>query len=399
MAPTPSLTTGFETGLAGVHGTVVGAGPAVVAGAARNGSYGLRITATANVAHRLQISFPVGVSKLVGRIAVKASSRPSSGTAKLVHISGIMTFTIDSTGVIGGQYAAGTVQNGPTLDTTSFHVIEWQYEGAAGTLDWKVDGVQQTRATGTAAGSPSLINLGTDSTVQPAFTADYDDLILGTWVTAGTDWFGDGKTLGYTVTSDGTHSFTANDFSTGDAGTVRASSYTLFFDMVDDATPWTTVRSTTDNIAQRVIRTTGYVELIVGGATEATSANTVQALMAYSASGTAADTAGTIIRNSGGTAKVVFGDLPVAQGGLGGALADYSESTNFFKTSFALTAPAAGWTATEVNSLRFRFGGSDDQNPIPTLQLVMVEADWPILPPLEAIVMTAQRAPGWNYYR
>lgn len=377
MALTPLLSTGFETGLTTPHGAAVGAGTTIVAGAACTGTYGLRVTAPANTATRFQLNSFTANAKLAIRFAIKVSSRPSSATAIIFPNTSVF-MTVSSTGALALNLNGGSIQTGPTIDTTSFHRVELQLDTAAKTCDWKIDGVAQTQATtASALTNLGVINLGTDSTTQPAYTADFDDFIVGTWATAGTDWWGNGGSTGYTVTSDGTHSFTANDFSTGDAGTVRASSYTQFFDMINDATPWTATRSTTDNIAQRVARTTGYVECIIGGASGGITGNNVMALIAYSASGTAADTAGTIIRNSAGTANTIFGDLPTAQGGNNGALADYSEATNFFVTT-KVTAPGAGWTDSEVNSLRFRFGGSNDINPIPTLQMVMVEVDKPI---------------------
>ena len=68
-------------------------------------------------------------------------------------------------------------------------------------------------------------------------------------------------------------------------------------------------------------------------------------------------------------------------GTTGGAGADFSEITNFFKAAI-VTPPAAGWTAAEVNALRWRFGGctSVDVSPIPTCQALMLEVDWSAAP-------------------
>ena len=44
------------------------------------------------------------------------------------------------------------------------------------------------------------------------------------------------------------------------------------------------------------------------------------------------------------------------QGTVGGTLANYAVTANNFKSG-PVTKPAAGWTAAEVNAVRFRFGG------------------------------------------
>ena len=57
----------------------------------------------------------------------------------------------------------------------------------------------------------------------------------------------------------------------------------------------------------------------------------------------------------------------------------FNVTANNFKGGI-VTAPAATWTAAEVNAVRFRFGGctSADISPVPTVQALMLEVDWPI---------------------
>jgi hypothetical protein len=149
--------------------------------------------------------------------------------------------------------------------------------------------------------------------------------------------------------------------------------------MVDDAVPWTTTRSTTDNITQRVIRSTGYVE--IKPATTALSgetANDVRALAAYSSTASTANLAGMNIRNSLPTQDDIWGII-------GGTLQDHSETTNFFKAKIA-TKPAGLWTKTEIEALRWRVGGASDITPVPTWQFLMLEVDYPVAggsPPAE----------------
>jgi hypothetical protein len=264
-----------------------------------------------------------------------------------------------------------------TVATGTWYCIDMKYNVSANpwTADCQIDGRALTQKTNAvAAGTMLNCGFGTALTTQPAHTFYIDDVAASG--TSADYPLGAGHVTLLVPGSDGTHSFTANDFSTGDAGTQRAPSYTDFYLMVDDAMPWATARSTTDDIAQRVIRTTGYVEIAPGTTPDTGTANGVQARLAYSSTTTTADTGACIVRNSAGTSVVLWGDLPAGQGGGGGALADYSESSNFFKRVI-VTAPGAGWTPTEINAIRWRLGGSSDISPIPTWQALLLEVDVP----------------------
>lgn len=384
MSITPGLACGFETGQLPLSG--LNAAWSVAAAASRGkGTYGLRGT---TVPAAGGFSWPVTASGVqVCRFYVKPTVKPAGSYG---FIGGFFFSTspagflvIHTSGVFGITSGNGgtPVLSGVNPLTTQFYMIEMMFRGNDNpyTVDWKIDGVLQPRWTapaGTDAGGDRF-GFGDPTGTGLSFSADIDDVVTGTWTNADNDWFGHGTSQMVYPASDGTHSFTANDFSTGDAGTQQAQSFTGFWDMVNDPVPWTTVRSTTDNIAQRVARATGYVE-IAPDSPDPRAANGCMAHMAYSASGTSADTAGCVVRNSEGTAATIFGGIPIAQGGLGGALADYSESTNFFK-SVPVPIPAAGFTAAEVDAIRWRFGGSDDINPIPTVQALALELDFPLI--------------------
>lgn len=386
MALAPLLNTGFEAGLLSAHGgTVTGAGATVTAGAARNGSYGLHIVSPLNTQTSWDTPSFASTNKFCGRIALKLSSRPSAGAALAAFTTaGGSGLNVQATGAISAIFG-GTQVTGDIIDTTGFHVIEWQCDVVAKTMDWKIDGVAQTQVVST--GTPvavTLVRFGSFDNTNPAYTADIDDVILGSWTVAGTDWWGDGKGIGLRPASDGTHAFTTGDFSPGDAGTTQASSWSTAWQGVDDS-PWSATRSTTDNIAQRVAYTTNtahYVELVPGAVGETGVGNSVIARLAYSSSTTTANTAGCIVLDGSGAVTVLWGNLNNASGGTGGTsspfgTADYSESSNFFKNAM-IAAPAGGWTPTNVNALRWRFGSSTDVSPIPTAQALLFEVDWPI---------------------
>src|SRR4030095_13303901 len=269
----------------------------------------------------------------------------------------------------------GSAGPGPTLSVDgAYHLLEVYYklDASPNEIRWRVDGADQTAASFTnAARTCTNSNFGQVNGTS-TYSFRVDDWVQGS--ASGDYPFGAGHSEWLVAGSDGTHSFTANDFSTGDTGTQRASSYTSFFDMVHDPAPVSTTLSTTDNIPQRVIRTTGYVEIAPATTAETGTANGVRALLAWSSPQTQADTGACIARNSAGTAVVLFGDLPTAQGGNNGALADYSETANNFAGA-VVTNPGT-WTPTEVNAVRWRCGGSDDITPVPTWQNLALEVDW-----------------------
>ena len=411
MAITTLGLTGFEHGYigagaqngGGLFDLAPGSGWQVTTTAVRNGTYAARLIAPANTATRLVNNVTGAPTKVVERFAVKVTARPSSGLVVLAYgsdgVQNVYLVTVSSAGVLSVQLilggSAGTAQTGPTIDTTNWHLIELQIDFTAKTLDWKVDGVLQTRATSTGTAQPlTSIGLGTPATNQPAFNADFDDVIIGTWTVAGTDWYGDGKVLRQLAGSDGTHA-TITSLSPGDAATAYSGTVTTAYTMVDDVPgggAWTNSRTTTDNLALRTATVGAYAEIKPATTAEAGLANAVKAILSYSSSATQANLAACDVRNSAGAIKELWG----LTGGVG---QDYSETTNFFKSAI-VTVPAAGWTAAEVNAIRFRFGGctSADISPVPTVQGLMLEVDWPIeviAPPLyETSIDTFDRADG-----
>jgi hypothetical protein len=389
MAITTAFLTGFEHGFLGTGANAGGglidvlpASWSISTSSPRNGSYCAHLVAPSGSSSIMSKTLAFG-SQVIARFAVKVTARPSSGSASLagltdtVNGSVVASILIDSAGVLSATMSGGTPVTGPTIDTTSWHVIEIQANSASKTLDWKVDGVLQTRATtGTTLSGVEYMRLGPNTTI--AYTADFDDWIVGEWTVAATDWYGDGKVLAQLPASDGTHA-TITSLSPGDAGTAYSGTPTTVNTMVDDppgTLGWTATRSATDNIALRTATVGAYAEIKPAVTAQTGQANAVRAIMSYSSSTTTANLAACDVRNSAGAVKELWG----LTGGVGKA---YNIVANQFKGAI-VTAPAAGWTAAEVNAIRLRFGGctSADISPVPTVQAMMLEVDWPIAAPL-----------------
>lgn len=399
--PTPIFLTGFEYQVLstsgsgtniGLFNTIDGAGTVVDTSVFRNGAGALKTVATASGANHRVIRSLASHTNQIGRIAIRISAAPAV-LASIMEVGDQLAtityhqFRIKTDRTLEAAIRASGADlaqaNGPVLSVDTWYVLDWHFDGDTTTerrLEWRVDGAAQTTltatpaTTGTAAFNGTRIGAVAGNAVAANYTLWADDWIVST--TAGDYPIGDGKVIALRPASDGTHSFTDNDFSTGDAGTQRAASYTDFYLMVDE-TAWSTTRDASDNIAQRVIRSDGYVEINPGDTPESGTANGVRALLAYSSSGTTSNRLACIARSSAGFAGVIYGDLPVAQGGNGGATTDYSESSNFFK-DVIVTKPGAGWTASEVNQIHWRLGGSGDVTPVPTVQALMLELDYPV---------------------
>jgi hypothetical protein len=385
MAITTLGLTGFEHGFigagaqngGGLFDAAPGTGWSASTSSPRNGSYCARLVAPANTATRLVNNIAGAPTKIVVRFAVRVPVRPvGAALARVCYLTaGASTYVMSVKDT--GELTAGAVV-GPTLDTTSWYLVELQLDTATGVVKWKVNGVAYTFFSLGPTSAISEFSLGTNLTTSSGYTIEFDDVIIGTWTVTATDWYGDGKVLVQLAGRDAFGGHTAeNRFSFGDAGALLAAPLTNAYTMVDDPPGtggWTATRSTTDNLALRSTATTNAVLQLGPAPTAETGiANAVKAIMSYSSPGTQANLAACEARWGVGTGVVELWGL------IGGVGKDYSESTNFFKSAI-VPVPVAGWTAAEINALRFRFGmcTAADISPVPTVQALMLEVDWPI---------------------
>ena len=206
MAITTLGLTGFEHGFigagaqngGGLFDAAPGPGWSVSTSSPRNGSYCAHCIAPLNTESRLLNNIIGGPTKIVVRFAVKVTSRPSSGTAQIMGTTvgvgqSLMVF-VSSTGVVSLQYRNGELVFGPTIDTTNWHLIEFS---STQLPILRIGKSMVSRKRGPRPAAPAwqtTVFFGPYAT-GPAYIADYDDLIVGTWTNAATDWYGDGKVL------------------------------------------------------------------------------------------------------------------------------------------------------------------------------------------------------------
>ena len=384
MALSPIFLTGFEQGVLSASGTglwnvITGAGFAIASDTPRSGTYYAQLTAPATTAEKLSLTIPGGArTNLVGRVAFRVDSLPASGTTNTIVFAGTTAtstagfyLALGNDNKIYARIGSGTIRSSAAL-SAGWHVLEWQAQWAANpeTMDWRIDGVSQTQCTYASTTTISYFGLGNPATTGVAYTASYDDLIIGDWSTAATDWFGDGTILPQSPGSDGTHTFTSTHASHGASGSSYITGATTDAYLLVDDVPFGTAYDGTDCIGQRVIAAE-YAEIAPTTTARTGTPNAVRASMAYSSSTTTTNSAACTILNGDAVETTLWGNS--------GAVADYSESSNFFKTAL-VPAPAAGWSAAAINALRWRFGWAADISPVPTVQALMLEVDWPPLP-------------------
>lgn len=215
MAITDLIVSGLETG--DPQFTTTSLNWSVIAGAARTGSLGGRATGALGTAAYGQQSMTASGKVIVRFYWRYPSALPSGGSTGGAYIcsiregaSGVFQCTYrlsDSVvyvGIGGGTVATSVYQFGPVINDLNWHLVELQadHSTATPTLDWKIDGVLQTQvvASGTAT-NMDAIRLGDGtSTGAPARTEDYDDIKVGQWTVAATDWYGGDSATPVTLT-------------------------------------------------------------------------------------------------------------------------------------------------------------------------------------------------------
>lgn len=179
----------------------------VITAAARTASLGGRATGAAGSSCFGQQTMTANNQVVVRFYWRYPSALPSGGTTDSAFVCSIreaaagvfqMFFRPSDSKLIarigGGTVAVNVDQVGPTISDLEWHLIELQAQHSTGTptLDWRIDGNAQTQVVASgAATNMDAMRLGDGNTTNtPARTEDYDDVSVGAWTVAGTDWYG-----------------------------------------------------------------------------------------------------------------------------------------------------------------------------------------------------------------
>lgn len=309
---------------------------------------------------------------LVQRFYVEFASFASTTFMRITNANGNLDIDIDASGnvtAVGGTQAGTRTATIKTLAVDTEYLFDVVSDTSTGTATIKVsiNGEPAVTASNTqASANMTAHSYGNRATVTIEMW--FNHLITGT---ALSDWpFGPGFVSYYFPNADGTHSFTAGDFGHDAAGTDVG---------VSDTNVWVylgnrPLTSTTQFIRQKVIRSTGYVEIDFASSIPANysgshDAQAINVVAVFHANGTGANTFGMKL-NDGGTLRDCLDDA-------GDNLMDVSQTTLVCAEDVVVTPPSGGvWTKAKLDAMKIRAGFSTDVVAIPYIDDVLIEVAW-----------------------
>ena len=366
--PTLIYCTGFEYGLTapvnlgGGLCNAIGGTPVIQNTVKRTGSYALQIDATAATEY-FRVSVAGSPTCLVGRFYFNYHSISTTGTRVFpAETAGGLVWNfkfVTATAKLQANISGSGAQLSGALSADTWYRIDFRFDcsGTTGTLDWQVDGVDQTQSTKTSMTPSAFIRfgLGEDTNVTTC-TMYYDDVAIS--ITSGDYPIGAGAVIGLRPNADGTHNNAANIMEDSAGNDIDGSTY-FAFDKLDED-PWITTRDA-DYVRQTATGAANYCEINFAD-TAQTTINGVRAILQWSGSGYAANNGSTYILDSDAQSTTVYSG-------------DMSEPTAAFYSSIQVAAPAGGWTPAYVNSLKCRFGYSTDSTTDPYWLAIILEVD------------------------
>jgi len=273
-------------------------------------------------------------------------------------------FAITSGGNVRAIIGPNNQVTSGTYNDSAWHRVDFKFITSANpwTLDWQVDGVAQTQVTDALAASNTTgWRVGSTVTTHD-LVVELDDVVISQ--TSGDYPLGEYEVQSLLPTGDGTHNLGTGSFAKSTGGTTNV------YDVIDD---WPTG---TDYVTQTAVDSTGYVEVTFADNSTPGPIEAAKVIWAGNSAGTLANHAIIRIVDSGGTTLVNAGN------------GDWSINPSIGTNASIIPDPSAdGWTDTELDGIKARFGFSTDATPDPYLQSLLVE--YAIKPSLTAVVLTA----------
>jgi len=349
---------GFEHGVLSISGggivnSLTGA-PTIDSTTKRTGGYSCRFYKTVAATCYFGKTISGSPTYLVGRIYFYFTTLPAANTFLLKAMTAAGGYPrIDY--VLASQRIAMSVggvgqQLGPVLSTGQWYRVDFRMYcgGATRTIDWAIDGVDQTQVS-TAVAASTFVSLNVGSEISTTFDFYVDDIVLS--ATTGDYPIGAGGVKGLSPNAGG-----ASNPGTyiQDNGSVVVNDSTNPANVELDDVPF----NGADYIKQTELNTALYAEVNFADTAETTILG-AQAFLAYTSATTTANDGQTRIRDSNGQETTVFSG-------------DMSETSAFYKSAIVLT-PSGGWTMAHVNALTGRVGYSSDATPNPYWQGLMIQ--------------------------
>ena len=382
---TPVITCGFECGLLGYGHVAIGAGPGSISTTTfRNGGRALRIHPASQPCYGYFGSDNVAVK--VCRVAVKWDVLPNAkcqvATTEAIgpYVWVGAWFNPADSKIYAGVDVDHLGATGVAVATGQWYAIDFRANLSANPwlIDVRVNGVPcgqlSYAAAATTANEVFLGNI--ESVTQDAY---YDDFLLSD--TAADFPLGDGKVLGFMLTSDGSHNVSGTNFIRNAAGTTILITDTNVYTLVDE----TPMGQGSDFVNQAKTAATEYVEHCFANTAEASPPRGVEVLLARHEAGTQTCASTFKLRdNLGG-----IDDVVLAHNGAGNTTLRYTRK-HYPQRPGGLGA----WTVAAFNDLRFRFGFSTDATPDVYFDGVIIEAEWVSGGALQTLIPDPVQAPA-----
>jgi len=356
---TPTWVEGWEHGVISASGTgIVNSltnAPAIDSTIKRTGGYSCRFYKTVAATCYFGKTISGSPTYLVGRIYFYFTTLPAANTLLLKAMTAAGGYPrIDY--VLASQRIAMSVggvgqQLGPVLSTGQWYRVDFRMYcgGAARTIDWAIDGVDQTQVS-TAVAASTFVSLNVGSEVSTTFDFYVDDIVLST--TTGDYPIGPGGVVGLSPNAGGASNLDTN---IEDDGSVDVNDTTNPANIELDDVPF----NGSDYIKQIGGASTLYAAVAFADTAE-TTIHGAQAFLAYtSAAASPANSASAKIYDEDGVETNIF-------------TGDMSESSAFYKSVICRT-PTGGWDTAAVNALQGRVGYATDYDPVPYWQGLMIQ--------------------------
>lgn len=298
-----------------------------------------------------------------------------SADCRLFHFqpaSGSFPFLkfLASDSTLRASFGSSNGDGGTVVAADTWYLIDYIADVSTGTRTVKIrvnGGTEHTDSLSAAASTFSQFQIGrnTDTTTATGNIL-YDDIVIS--VTSADYPMGEHEVQKIIPDSDGTHSFTNNDFIQGDAGSGFANSATNIHTFIDDGT--IDGHSTTDSVQQNVIRTTGYIEINFEAGPRTVDAWGIQISGGFDADATGACTSG--MRLWDGTTEVTL------YGPTNGDVSNLGPPNGFLSYCRATNPSGGAWTQSAVDGIRMRWGFSGDVTGSPIMQAAIIEVAYPI---------------------
>lgn len=320
---------------------------------------------------RLIRNFTTAGTLFVVSVYVRVATVGASANTRWFYVnSDIIGFLgVNSDGTCNAGWAGGTRQDGPAINDGFWHRMDFRFNTspATHTIDWQLDGVAQTQATGAgvAASNQTFWAVGAN---PPVAGADADIQVDHIVISATTGDYPMGPHTVFAVVpnADGTHVAGTNVMERAsdgtDIGVVTA------WDLLDEWPP-TTGLDNADTVTSSASGASNYAEVQFQDAPAYATSTLwgVSGIVAHQSDTTGANTGISRIVDSAGTTltDIYSGDM--------------SEITDHY-TRRLITAPGGGWTVSNFNGVKGRVGFGTLQPGAPEWLALQLQAATPDVP-------------------